>query len=79
MSAVRRAGLAKKPEPTPGKMYRLFVNGEQKGAFRGIENLFGMARDLLEKGNDVTLTVGDESRVGCRWVQPQYNKAITRT
>ena len=60
MSAFRRAGLAKKPEPTPGKMYRLFVNGEQKGAFHVIENLFGMARDLLEKGDDVTLTVRDE-------------------
>ena len=56
---ARRAGLTKKPESTPGKMYRLFANGEQKGAFRISENVLNMAKEYIENGNDVEITVRD--------------------
>ena len=47
-------------EPSKAPMYRIFVKGEQVGAFRVLDNLLAMAKDYLQDGADVQLTVRDK-------------------
>lgn len=52
-------GVAYKAEPA-GAMYRVNVDGTQKGAFRNVEYALNMARDFLTAGHDVQITVREQ-------------------